>query len=68
MTALAVVTDFRVYQSAAQYAKRAGIPQREAVRQVADVQRSGMTARVAVGQLQCCAMRQDRRPFGGDAA
>lgn len=48
----AVITDFRVFQSAAQYAKRAGIPQREAVHQVAEAQREGHTGYHVAGQLQ----------------
>ena len=68
MSALAVVTDFRVYQSAAQYAKRAGIPQREAVHEVASAKRAGITARVPVCQLQHRAMRRERGPQPPSAA
>lgn len=52
----ATVSDFRVYQSAAKYAKRAGIPQREAVHQVAQAQRQGCTGYHVAGQLQHRAM------------
>lgn len=60
MSAVVTFNDFRMYQSARDYGQRVGIPQREAVHQVASAKRAGMTGRVAVGQLQCRAMRQDR--------
>lgn len=68
----AVITsynDFRMYQSARDYGKRAGIPQREAVYEVASAKRAGISARVPVSQLQHRAIRAGypKHP-GGDAA
>lgn len=68
MSAVIPFSDFRMYQSARDYGQRVGISQREAVREVASAKRAGMTGRVAVGQLQCRAMRQDRGPQPPSAA
>ena len=64
----AVIQDFRVYQSAVKYAKRVGIPQREAVHQVAEAQRQGMTGNHVAGQLQHRAIRAQYPKYPGDAA
>lgn len=59
--------DFRVFQSAAQQAKRLGIPPREAVRQVAEARREGMTGQHVAGQLQHRAIRAAWPKFDGAA-
>lgn len=64
----AVITDFRAFQSAAKQAKRAGVPQREAVHQVAEAQRQGMTGQHVAGQLQHRAIRAQPRWPGPEAA
>jgi hypothetical protein len=64
----AVIADFRLYQSARDFGRRAGIPQREAVQRVNQAIRDGMTGRVAVGQLHHEAMRGNPRTPGPEAA
>lgn len=68
MSAVIPFSDFRLYQSARDYGQRVGIPQREAVREVASAKRAGMTARVPVAQLAHRAMRQDSGPQPPSAA
>lgn len=54
---MSAVIDFRAFQSAAKWAKRAGIPQQQAVHQVAVAMREGASGHHVAGQIQHAASR-----------
>lgn len=56
----AVVYDLRPFQSAAEQARRIGVPQQRAVHAVAEAQREGMSGYHVAGQLQHRAIRRER--------
>lgn len=62
------VADFRVYQSAARFGQRAGIPQREAVHAVAEARKAGCSGYHVAGQFQHAAMRAPRPTDDGPRA
>lgn len=62
------VTDFRVYQSARDQGKRIGIPQRQAVHEVAEARKEGMSGQHVAGQMQHRAIRDQWPKHPGPSA
>ena len=61
---MSTVANFRVYESAARFAQRAGIPQRDAVHAVAVAIKAGGTGQHVASQFQHAAMRAPQTPDG----
>lgn len=65
---MSTVADFRVYESAARFAARAGIPQRDAVHAVAVARKAGGTGQHVAAQFQHAATRAPRPTDDGPRA
>lgn len=62
------VTDFRVYQSARDYGQRVGIPQREAVREVASAEQVAEAREVLAAVEMLTAYAESALEYVDDAA